>query len=68
MSDRGTEWGEHMRREAAFIAGVKRGLAAAERGEFATDEEVDAVFAKYSRAVWKAHTLRSPAASENDKS
>jgi predicted transcriptional regulator len=38
---------EYLRREAAFIASVKKGLAQAERGEFASAEEVEAVFAKY---------------------
>ena len=35
---------------AEELAGIQRGLEAAERGQFATDEEVTAVFAKYPRA------------------
>jgi predicted transcriptional regulator len=38
---------EYLRREAAFIAGVKEGLAAAERGEFATDEEMEELFEEF---------------------
>jgi predicted transcriptional regulator len=32
------------------LAGIDRGLRAAAEGRFATDEEVEAVFAKYRRA------------------
>jgi predicted transcriptional regulator len=32
------------------LAGIERGLRAAAEGRFATDEEVEAVFAKYRRA------------------
>lgn len=38
---------DHVLREMQFAARVKEGLAAADRGEFATDEEVAAVFDKY---------------------
>jgi predicted transcriptional regulator len=31
------------------IAGIERGLRAAEEGRFATEEEVEAVFSKYRR-------------------
>lgn len=31
------------------LAGIQRGLEAAERDQFATDEEIKAVFAKYPR-------------------
>jgi|KBSMisStandDraft_5_1062788.scaffolds.fasta_scaffold3547238_1 predicted transcriptional regulator len=31
------------------LAGIQRGLEAAERGQFATHEEVEAVLAKYPR-------------------
>ena len=33
------------------IAEIKKGLLEADRGEFATDEEVAAVFSKWSRAA-----------------
>ena len=39
---------EFVAREAAFIAAVQEGIAAAERGDFATDEEVEAVFAEFA--------------------
>ncbi|MEM7398099.1 MAG: hypothetical protein AAF354_04070 [Pseudomonadota bacterium] len=42
---------EFLAREAAFVADVKEGLAAAERGEFVSDEEVAATFEKYRRAA-----------------
>lgn len=32
------------------LAGIDRGLRAAEEGRFATDEQVEAVFAKFRRA------------------
>jgi predicted transcriptional regulator len=32
------------------LAGIDRGLRAAEQGRFATDEEVEAVFARFRRA------------------
>jgi predicted transcriptional regulator len=35
---------------AEELAGIDRGLKAAREGRFATDEEVEAVFAKYRRA------------------
>lgn len=38
---------EYLLREADFISSVKEGLAAAERGEFATDEEMEAVFEEF---------------------
>jgi predicted transcriptional regulator len=38
---------EYLRREAAFVASVRKGMAEAERGEFATDQEIAAVFDKY---------------------
>lgn len=34
---------------AAELAGIERGLAAASRNDFATDEAVSAVFAKFGR-------------------
>ena len=37
----------YIQEHEAFIAAVKEGIDAAERGEFATDEEVDAIFKKY---------------------
>ncbi len=39
---------EFIGREEEIIAEIKESLAAAERGEFATDEEVKAVFRKYN--------------------
>ena len=38
---------EYLRFEAAQIRKIQRGLAAADNGDFASDEEVDAFFAKY---------------------
>lgn len=38
----------YMEQQAWQIAEVKAGLAEADRGEFATDKEVAAVFAKYA--------------------
>jgi predicted transcriptional regulator len=35
---------------AGELAGIQRGLEAAERDQFATDEEVKAIFAKYPRS------------------
>lgn len=47
------EWmdpdGDFMEIPEEAIPGIERGLAAIERGEFATDEEVAAVFAKARR-------------------
>lgn len=42
---------EYITREADFIESVKEGLAEAERGEFASDEQVAATFAKYGVSV-----------------
>jgi len=38
---------EYLKFEAAQIRKIQRGLAAAETSDFATDQEVDAFFAKY---------------------
>ena len=35
--------------DAATIAAIREGLAQAERGEFATEDEVEAVFARFRR-------------------
>lgn len=40
---------EYVAAEEAEIAKVKEGLAAAERGDFASDEEVAAVIAKFTK-------------------
>lgn len=39
---------EYLKFEADQIRRIKEGVAAAERGDFATDEEVEAFFAKYA--------------------
>lgn len=41
--------GEDYHPTAAELAGIDRGLRAAEQGRFATDEEVEAVLAKFRR-------------------
>lgn len=41
--------GEKYHATAEELAGIDRGLKAAREGRFATDEEVDAVFAKHRR-------------------
>ncbi len=38
---------DYLERNAWQIARIKDGIAEADRGEFASDEEVEAVFAKY---------------------
>lgn len=38
---------EYLHFEAAQIAKIQAGIAAADRGDFATDEEVEAFFAKF---------------------
>ena len=38
---------EYLHFEAAQITKIQAGIAAADRGEFASDQEVDAFFAKY---------------------
>jgi predicted transcriptional regulator len=40
---------EFLDRQKAFTASIKRGLAEAKAGEFATDEEVEAAFAEWER-------------------
>jgi len=40
---------EYVAAEEAEIAKIKEGLAAAERGDFASDEEVAAVIAKFTK-------------------
>lgn len=40
---------EYVAAEEAEIAKIKEGLAAAERGDFASEEEVAAVIAKFTR-------------------
>jgi RHH-type transcriptional regulator, rel operon repressor / antitoxin RelB len=39
---------EYLEVQAWQIAEIKAGIAEADRGEFATDEEVQAIFAKYA--------------------
>jgi RHH-type transcriptional regulator, rel operon repressor / antitoxin RelB len=39
---------EYLKFEAEQIRRIQEGVAAADRGEFATDEEVQAFFAKYA--------------------
>ena len=39
---------EYLKFEAEQIRKIKEGVAAAERGDFATDEDVEAFFAKYA--------------------
>lgn len=42
------------------LAGIDRGLRAAAEGRFATDAEVEAVFAKYRRNEARLHRRRTP--------
>jgi predicted transcriptional regulator len=41
------QWGNPIETEAWQILEIERGIEEADRGEFATDSEVDALFAKY---------------------
>ena len=40
---------EFLERQKAFTASIKRGLAQAKAGEFASDEEVEGAFAEWER-------------------